>query len=236
MQRLQQDNVAQGVGGYVLAGGHSSRMGRDKAMLELAGYPLIAHAVGKVRRLTGEAQILAGEPPGNPALGAFGPLLFDLHPGCGPIGGMESALAHTRHEWNLILPVDVPFFPAVHMGAWLQRFTSGPGPRCPVALFEVEGRPQPTLLLVHREVRPFLTAAIGRGEYRLMDALRTAVRELGTCEGFIGGGVPHVTRPAELLEAGPEAGAETSLWFSNLNTPEEFAAAEVQATTLDPLA
>ena len=48
------------VGGYVLAGGKSSRMGRDKALLELAGKPLVLHAVTKLRRVCADVHILSG--------------------------------------------------------------------------------------------------------------------------------------------------------------------------------
>ena len=99
------------VGGYVLAGGRSSRMGRDKALLELAGKPLIEHAVTKLRRVCAEVHILAGAEGEHAGLARYAPLVHDLHPGCGPISGIEAALTHTTHDWNLILAVDVPFLP-----------------------------------------------------------------------------------------------------------------------------
>ncbi len=49
------------VGGYVLAGGKSSRMGRDKALLELAGSPLLGHAVTKLRRVCVDVRVLGGQ-------------------------------------------------------------------------------------------------------------------------------------------------------------------------------
>src|SRR5271156_1644278 len=96
------------VGGYVLAGGRSSRMGRDKALLELGGKPLALHAVTKLQRVCSDVHILSE----NRELSAYAPLVSDLHPGCGPIGGIEAAFAHSTHEWNLFLPVDMPFFPS----------------------------------------------------------------------------------------------------------------------------
>ena len=78
------------VGAYVLAGGKSSRMGRDKALLELAGKPLVRHAVTKLRRVCEDVHILSG----NMELAPYAPLVEDLHPGCGPIGGLEAAFEH----------------------------------------------------------------------------------------------------------------------------------------------
>ena len=79
------------ISGYVLAGGRSSRMRTDKSLLLLAGKPLIQQAVTKLGRVCAEVHILSA----NPALAAYAPLIPDIHPGCGPIGGMEAALAHS---------------------------------------------------------------------------------------------------------------------------------------------
>lgn len=98
------------VGGYVLAGGKSSRMGRDKALLELAGKPLVLHAVTKLQRVCEDVHILSG----NRELAEYAPLVEDLHPGCGPIGGIEAAFGHSGHEWILLMPVDMPFFSFVN--------------------------------------------------------------------------------------------------------------------------
>ncbi len=109
------DPLGLDVGGYVLAGGRSSRMGRDKALLELGGKPLALHAVTKLQRVCSDVHILSG----NMELAAYAPLVQDLHPGCGPIGGIEAALAHSYDEWNLFLPVDMPFFPSAFLSAWV---------------------------------------------------------------------------------------------------------------------
>lgn len=83
------------LGAYVLAGGRSTRMGQDKALLPLAGRPLVEHAVSKLRHLTDEVYILAD----RRELAAFAPIVPDLRQGCGPLGGFETALSHTRREW-----------------------------------------------------------------------------------------------------------------------------------------
>src|SRR5437868_7595891 len=95
------------VSGYVLAGGRSTRMGRDKALLELGGRPLVAWVVEKLHRVTAEVQILGD----RPELEQFAPVLGDLHQGSGPLGGMETALHYLRRQWALVIPVDMPLVP-----------------------------------------------------------------------------------------------------------------------------
>ena len=183
------------IGGYVLAGGKSSRMGRDKALLEINGSPLIAHAVAKLQEVCAAVSILSDKPE----LVAYGPLVLDLHPNCGPIGGIEAALDHSGFDWNLLVPVDVPFLPVAFLREWVGRVIGDEANR--VAYFEVGGRPQPGLLLIHREAKPRVSAAIERGEYKLLPALSEAAN--GMC---------HVER----IEG------ECESWFANVNTPEDL--------------
>jgi molybdopterin-guanine dinucleotide biosynthesis protein A len=208
--------VATRPGGYVLAGGRSSRMGRDKALLQLAGHPLIHHAVAKLRRLCADVHILAGAEGSNPALAAHAPLIYDLHPNCGPISGVEAALAHSTRQWNLILPVDMPLLPAAFLNGWVQEVVGRPQAR--VALFMVDGRPHAMPLLIHRDAGPYLSRAIERGEYTLLAALEGAANQLG------------VAPDLSVLSA-----SQQSAWFANLNTPEEFAHASLHPDSLDAL-
>jgi molybdenum cofactor guanylyltransferase len=214
-------------------------MGRDKAFLELADKPLVLHAVVKLRRVCMEVSILGD----NPALDAYAPLVKDLHPDCGPMGGMEAALLHSRYDWNLFLPVDVPFLPTAYLSGWV-RHTS---PDARVMMFTVDGVPQPTVALVHRELRPFLTEALERGEYKLFPVLERACREISVGNGLQPGvgmwKIPYwsglTSRP------GPQRKGEdwwytteaqerhSGSWFANLNTPEEFAEAERHLDALD---
>ena len=59
--------------GFVLAGGRSSRMGQEKALLQLAGQPLVVHAL-QVLREAGLSGTIAG---GNASLMAFAPVVED---------------------------------------------------------------------------------------------------------------------------------------------------------------
>src|SRR5260370_10252507 len=137
---------------YVVEGGKNSRMGRDKALLELGGKPLALHAVTKLQRVCSDVHILSE----SRELAAYAPLVRDLHPGCGPIGGIEAALKHSRHEWNLFMPVDMPFFPSSFLSTWVADNVAFSWMKCTrVALFTVFGTPQPLFCLLHRDVAPF---------------------------------------------------------------------------------
>lgn len=90
---------------FLLAGGASSRMGRDKALLPFRSKPLVVYLSEILSSFSDEFHIIA--PPGR--YEAFGfPILHDLRPNCGPLAGIEAALTHSTRPWNLILACDLP--------------------------------------------------------------------------------------------------------------------------------
>jgi len=218
------------VSGYVLAGGKSSRMGRDKALLELAGKPLVLRAVEKLRQVCAEVFILGK----REELTAYAPVVPDLHEGCGPLSGIEAGLAHSANAWNLFMAVDMPFLPVFFLQAWIRSVLEKE--RARVAMFTVGERPQPALCLVHRDVAPFVTGAMERGEFKLFQVLMEATEGLAVLqranqsEVFLNFPSSHAEA---IFDNGDEGWTPTGieektmhLWFANLNTPEDFAAAE----------
>ena len=98
---------------FVLAGGKSSRMGEDKAFLELAGRTLLERALGTVFALTKAVRIVGM----NPRLARFAaergiPLVADRFADSGPLGGIHAALLSSSTDLNFILSVDTPFVTA----------------------------------------------------------------------------------------------------------------------------
>jgi molybdenum cofactor guanylyltransferase len=219
-------------------------MGTDKALLELAGKPLVLHAVTKLRRLCQQVSVLSDQPQ----LGAYAPLVPDVHPGCGPIGGIEAALLHSAYDWTFILPVDVPFLPTAFLDHWLRSTLRDERRGARASLFTVEGVPQPTLLMAHKDLLPFLSVAIERGEFKLFPVLDDAGKHLAEQQGILLGQAFRNFPWTEESTFGPMSGFERHapwltltdaqqraqyLWFANLNTPEEFAGAQQNATVLD---
>jgi len=220
------------ISGYVLAGGRSSRMGTDKSLLRLAGKPLIQHAVTKLRRICADVNILSS----NPALAAYGPLVRDLHANCGPLGGIGAALMHSSHEWNLFLPVDVPFLPIAVLQSWIAAILH-PAETGRVAMFTVDGRPQPAVCLLHKDIAPSIAAAVALSEFKLLPVLEASAAVLALRRNQPLDQLLSVT-PIEQIQ--PRASDITAsqrgaihLWFANLNTPEDFADALENVAALD---
>src|ERR1039458_8545762 len=165
------------ISGYVLAGGRSSRMGRDKALIELAGKPLIEHAVTKLRRVCTEVYVMAGAEGEHAGLAQHAPLVHDPHPGCGPVGGFEAALKQSVFEWNLFLPVDMPFLPSALLDDWVRAPLRDERRGARIAMFTVDGLPQGALALLHREVLPYIVDAIESQRLKLFQIGRASCRE-----------------------------------------------------------
>ncbi len=91
----------------MLTGGASTRMGRDKALLEVDGRPL-ALTVASTLRAAGAGRVVAvgGDATGISALGIE--VVPDGHPGEGPLGGLLKAFAAARTEVVVVLACDLP--------------------------------------------------------------------------------------------------------------------------------
>lgn len=94
--------------GLILAGGRSQRMGTDKALVTLAGRPLVAHVIERLASQVDELVISSNAP-----LADFGvPVLPDVLGGfCGPLAGVHAALARFPDVAVVSVAVDLPLLP-----------------------------------------------------------------------------------------------------------------------------
>jgi molybdopterin-guanine dinucleotide biosynthesis protein A len=104
----------------VLAGGKSSRMGRDKAFLEIGGQALLARQIQLARKIGAAEIFISGRADAD--YSAFGcRVLKDKFPNAGPLAGIESALDSISTPLLLVLAVDLPEMNA----EFLQRLRAG---------------------------------------------------------------------------------------------------------------
>ena len=93
---------------FVLAGGKSARMGREKATLELGGRTLLERALKLASSVAAEALIVGP----RAELELHGRVVEDVYPDQGPLSGIHAALWASPTELSLILAVDTPFLEA----------------------------------------------------------------------------------------------------------------------------
>lgn len=92
--------------GVILAGGKNSRMGSDKGMLEVEGKKIVDRIIDVMKPLVHEIIIISnGENYNN--LGY--PVYKDLIKDCGPMGGIYTALNHSKTDKILVSSCDMPF-------------------------------------------------------------------------------------------------------------------------------
>ena len=210
--------------GFVLAGGRSSRMGQDKALLVFAGRPLVENAL-LILRETGLSAVIAGVPANRststgrfagvgPSLASFAPIVEDLDAGRGPLGGITTALASTSAQHAVFLPVDLPLLPAPLL-AFLLHHARMTGRA--VTLPAVNGCVQTFPAVLKRSALPVLKAELDAGRSGCFAAFQTAAFSLGE---------PMSVIAAELLvqacQVSHPDGVPVSRWFLNVNTPPDL--------------
>jgi molybdopterin-guanine dinucleotide biosynthesis protein A len=92
----------------VLAGGKSSRLGRDKALLPIGGQPMLARTVQSLSALTDDLIVVSNEPKSHGSLALAARLVPDLEPGQGSLMGVYSGLRVARHAHALVVACDMP--------------------------------------------------------------------------------------------------------------------------------
>ena len=174
--------------GFVLVGGRSWRMGRDKALLEWGSHALVEEVASKVRSVAGNVA-LVGPPERYGALGME--CLPDLRPGLGPLAGIEAALASGRAELNLIAACDLPGIESAWLGSLL-RVAEESGAGC-VVVRDVEGVVQPLCGVYRGECLGVVRRALDERRLRLQDM----TQELEAAMVDIGKSLMNVNTPQD---------------------------------------
>ena len=186
----------QSIDGFILSGGQSRRMGRDKCELTLNGQTFVERISNRMALVTTSIKVV-GKLAGQSRVSQ----VADVYPEWGALGGVHAALANCTSKWALVVACDFPFV-TTDLFARLNDLSAGFDAVAPV---QADGVPQPLCTLYR--VDPCLAQAeqlIKSGERKPI-ALLQSVR----------------TRWIAFDELADLEGSES--FFYNINTPEDYA-------------
>ena len=147
----------------ILAGGKSSRMGRDKAFLEIDGQTLLARQIETVRA-AGATEVFISGRAGTDYSAFDGRVITDHFPDAGPLAGIEAALAATSNPVLLVLAVDMPgmTLDLLHRLVAFCTATTGAIPR-------VNGVTEPLAAIYPKTARAAAEKMLGRQSFAVKD-------------------------------------------------------------------
>ena len=161
------------VAAFILAGGSSSRMGREKCLLEFGGEPLIVRTAHLIERLVAEVTVV-GPPERYAALGMRAIADRDLRRGerkeevRTPLAGIATALNATKAPWNLILACDLPYLTPEWLDWLLARAVDS---HAQIVMPRTSGGLEPLAAVYRRECAAQIVAALERGVRKVTDAM-----------------------------------------------------------------
>lgn len=152
--------------GIILAGGKSSRMGRDKGFLKLNGKPFIQYSIDALKPLVSEIIIVSD----NTEYDVFGFMrINDLIKKSGPIAGIYAGLEASTTEHNLILSCDIPLINS----DILKRLIDGIDLKSEIIQIESDGKTMPLIAIYKRQVKHTFNSFLKADERRLRVAIKS---------------------------------------------------------------
>lgn len=184
----------------ILAGGKSSRMGSDKAWLNIGGQTLLARQIALARELGALEIFIAGRTNGDySACGCR--VLLDKFSNAGPLAGIERALDAANAPLLLVLAVDLP-----EMGMdLLRRLAAGCSETCGAAcgiIPKLANHIEPLAAFYPKAAHAPALASLERGDYAVKNFAGLCVQS-------------GLARLVEL-------DAQAARHFTNWNTPTDF--------------
>jgi molybdopterin-guanine dinucleotide biosynthesis protein A len=188
---------------FVLAGGSSTRMGVDKALLPMGGQPMLLRMTRLVEPLVARVTVI-GSPQRYAPLGVT--VFPDDVPGFGPLGGILTALRHSQSIWFLILGCDLPYL----RRDWLQ-WLIGAGLDSEAAVVMPMGPAgyEPLCAMYSQRCAASITDAMSRNVRKITDGLMDLTLEV----------VPPDTWK--------KFDSDGTL-FQNINLPQDYSAARAK--------
>jgi molybdopterin-guanine dinucleotide biosynthesis protein A len=189
------------VTGVLLAGGKSRRMGQDKRLLSVGQATLYARSLSALRAIFERVVVVIAQD--SPLVVSEAPVLRDLIPECGSLGGLYTGLKQAGTGWVFVVACDMPFLDPDTI-----RYFIGLKGEGDVVMAKLESGFQPMHALYHRNCLPMMEGLIQDKNFKihlLTDHPALRVR---------------VVTPEELRPLDPQARS-----FMNVNTPDDLAAA-----------
>jgi len=158
----------------ILAGGNSSRMGRDKAWLEVGGQRLLERQIELVRA-TGAVEVFISGRPDTDYEGLGGRVLHDQFSNAGPLAGIERALAATASPLLLVLAVDL----AAMSTEVLRRLAAASATNAGLVP-QLNGKLEPLAAFYPKATHALAVAQLERGNFAVKDFAERCV-QAGLC-------------------------------------------------------
>ncbi|MBL8005612.1 MAG: molybdenum cofactor guanylyltransferase [Candidatus Kapabacteria bacterium] len=106
---------------YILAGGKSTRLGRDKGIEPIKGKPMISYLLDTLSTINVDVSIIAN----NDNYSHFQvPVITDIVAEKGPLGGILTAISHANED-SIVLSVDTPFISEKNVLQLMKRYKKG---------------------------------------------------------------------------------------------------------------
>ncbi|HWQ76077.1 MAG TPA: molybdenum cofactor guanylyltransferase [Syntrophomonas sp.] len=185
--------------GIILAGGRSSRMGRDKTLMPVEAETMIERTVRELRQVTGEIIIASNQ---NEKYNLPDTLeVPDIFPGHGPLGGIHAGLKASHYPYAFVVAGDMPLFTADLAAYFLTRAQAG----FDVVAPQISGSWEPLCAVYARSCLPAIERHLAAGIRQVFQFYKEV-------------------RVLKIDEQELDAIGKTGESFYNLNTPEDYQA------------
>ncbi len=191
----------------IQAGGKSSRMGQDKALMPFRGVPLVQYVMERLSPIADEIIVTTNVPDAYRFLGV--PLYRDIRPERGALGGLYTALSSAKNDFVAVVACDMPFASSpFFLAARKLIVTRG----ADIIIPKTEYGYEPLHALYRRDACiPPIEAALDADKWKVISWFEQVK--------------VHALSPKETAIFNPDG-----LSFWNLNTPEDFAKAEKRSS------
>ncbi len=182
--------------GIILAGGSSSRMGRDKSLMVYNQQTLIERTVNELRKVVDEIVIASNNTSKYSIPGVIE--VPDLYPGMGPLAGIHAGLKQIKHRYAFVISCDMPLFRA-RLAEYLLERCAG----YDVVVTQINGYLEPLCAVYSKECLEPIESCLKAGVRKIILFFpQVRVLTIGHRE------IENIGNPEEL--------------FYNLNTPEDY--------------
>jgi molybdopterin-guanine dinucleotide biosynthesis protein A len=182
----------------ILAGGQSRRMGREKALIDYNGQPIIAHVIDTLRDLSDDVIVVSNRSETYAAAVGSARSVPDYDPPSGPLGGIYTGLSAAKNDLAIVVACDMPF-----LNRSLLRYLIDRAEQVDAVVMQLDGEYEPLHAVYRRTCLPSIQDHLLKGDRRVISFFDD---------------IQLLTIPADEWRVIDPAGQS----IANLNTPEDL--------------